>query len=148
MQTEYRGLSARRRKTGNILILVAGLVLLGSAAAKLAQLPPVVAQMSANGFSGARLQIVAVLEVVSTVLFLAPRTRSAGLLMISAFLGGAIATHMGHGEPIFGPAIVLTLLWLGAWLRHPEILWSFRPHAATFSSVRPQAGDEALLRQL
>lgn len=135
MHTEYAEPSAARRKTGNVLMVFGGLVLLGSAAAKLAHLPPVVAQMSGNGFSGIRLEIVAILEVVSAVLFLVPLTRSAGLLMTSAFLGGAIATHLGHGEPVFGPAIVLTVLWLGTWLRHPEILWSAQAR---------QPGDAAL----
>ena len=100
MQGEYEALSARRRKTGNVLIVIAGLLLLGSAAAKLAQVGPVIAQMSAIGFAGARLQIVAILEVTSALLFLVPATRAGGLLMLSAFMGGAIATHMGHGQPI------------------------------------------------
>jgi len=118
--------SKTRRILGNILITLISVLLLGSAAAKLAHVPAVVAQMSANGVSGDRLTFVGILEILSAVSLLIPATRSIGLLLISSFLGGAIATHLEHGQPIVPPSIVLILAWLGTWLRHPFILWSFR----------------------
>jgi hypothetical protein len=62
------------------------------------------------------------------MLFLIPATRSLGLPLISAYLGGAIAAHLGYGQQLAAirPAILLGILWLGAWLRHPEILWGVR----------------------
>jgi hypothetical protein len=66
-----------------------------------------------------------VLEIVSAVPFLISFTRSLGLLLVSSFLGGAIATHLPHGQPIYQPAFVFFLIWLGTWLRHPQILWRF-----------------------
>ena len=79
--------------------------------------------------------IIATLEILSAGLFLMPRTRSIGLLLVSAYLGGAIATHMGHDEPVYQPAFVLVLFWMGAWLRHPEMFWSFN-HRSAFRSSR------------
>ena len=76
------------------------------------------------GFDGGRLTFVAGLEILSGLLFLVPFTRSFGLLLVSSFLGGAIATHLQHGQPIVQPSFVLFLIWLGTWLRHPRILWS------------------------
>ncbi len=111
-----------RRITGTTLIVLGAVLLLGSGGAKLAHVPQVVAQMSGLGFSGEKLTFVAILELLSALLFLIPATRSAGLLLVSSFLGGAIAIHLQHGETIFPPSVVLTLLWLGAWLRHPVIL--------------------------
>jgi hypothetical protein len=148
MQGEANALSERRRKTGNVLIAACGIMLLGSATTKLAQVAPVVAQMNANGFAGVRLEIVAILEAISGVLFLIPATRAAGLLWASAFMGGAIATHMGHSQPIAGPVIVLSLLWLSAWLRHPEILWSLRREKSHTVGRLTPAGGDSLLRQL
>ncbi len=113
-----------RRIIGTTLIVVGGVLLLGSAGAKLAHVPQVIAQMSSVGFSGEKVTFVAVLELCSALLFLIPATRSAGLLMVSSFLGGAIATHLQHGQPILPPSIMLVLLWVGAWLRHPIILWN------------------------
>jgi hypothetical protein len=112
-----------RRIIGITLIVVGGVLLLGSAGAKLAHVPPVVAQMSSVGFTGEQLTFVAILELFSGLLFLIPATRSAGLLLVSSFLGGAIATHLQHGQPVLPPSLMLILMWLGAWLRHPVILW-------------------------
>ncbi len=113
-----------RRIAGTTLIILGGLVLVGSATSKLAHVPQVVSQMNALGFSGEKLTFIGILELLSGLLFLLPGTRSAGLLLVSSYLGGAIATHLQHGEPMLPPSIVLTVLWLGAWLRHPVILWS------------------------
>lgn len=115
-----------RKNTGMILITIGAMMLLGSATAKLAHVPQVVSEMASIGLVGNRLIFVAVLEVLSALLFLIPATRSAGLLLVSAFLGGAIATHLQHGQSIAPPSFVLALLWVGSWLRHPEILWSWR----------------------
>ena len=96
--------SKTRRITGNILMFLSGLMLLGSAGAKFAHVPQVVEQSAALGFMGSRLTFIAILEVTSALLFLIPLTRSIGLLLVSSYLGGAIATHMQHGQPFFGPA--------------------------------------------
>lgn len=69
-----------------------------------------------------RLTLIAVLELLSAGLFLFRGTRALGLLLISAFLGGAVAAHVQHGELPVQPAFVLGLVWLGAWLWHPGIL--------------------------
>jgi hypothetical protein len=100
------------------------MALLASAAAKFARVPLVAAELGAFGFTGGRLTLIAIAELVSAALFLVRRTRAAGLLLVSAFLGGAIATHLQHDRSVLQPGVVLGLLWLGAWLRHPEALWS------------------------
>jgi hypothetical protein len=129
-----------RRITGTTLIVLGGVLLIGSAGAKLAQVPQVVAQMNSVGFSGEKITIIAILELVSALLFLIPATRSAGLLLVSSFLGGAIATHLQHGQPILPPSIMLILLWVGAWLRHPIILWSLGGNEATLG--RPALNEQ------
>lgn len=115
-----------RRIAGTTIIFLGGLMLIASGSAKLAHIPQVVDQMAAMGLGGARATFVGFLEVGSALVFLIPTTRSIGLLLMSSFLGGAIATHLQHGESIAGPAVILLVIWLGSWLRHPEILWSCR----------------------
>ncbi len=112
-----------RRTAVNVLIVLAGLALLGSASAKFAQVPQVVSELNGFGFQG-RLMLIATGEALSALLFLIAATRSIGLLLVSGLLGGAIATHMQHGQSYVGPAALLMLIWLGASLRHPETLWS------------------------
>lgn len=125
MQTNSSSISNRRRMAGNILLRFGGMMLLLSAALKIAHVPPVVRQLGALGFDGNKLMFIAALEIVSAILFLVPLTRSFGLLMVSAYLGGAIAAHVGHDQPFIQPAIVLAILWLGVWLRYPLALASF-----------------------
>ena len=116
--------SRKRKNAGVGLIILSSILLLGSATAKLAQVAPVMNQLAAQGFSPGKVMFIALLEVLSALLFLIPVTRSAGLLLMSSFLGGAIATHLQHSQSIAGPSVVLLLIWLGTWLRHPEVLWS------------------------
>ena len=111
------------RTAGNVLIFLGGLVLIGSASAKFAQVPQVVSELNGFGFQG-KLMLIATGEALSALLLLITPTRSIGLLLVSGLLGGAIATHMQHGQSYVGPAVLLVLVWLGAWLRHPETLWS------------------------
>jgi len=114
-----------RRIAGNILIFLPGLVVTMSSIVKFAGVPGVVHNMAADGFGNGKLTLVATLELLSAVLFLFPRTRSFGVLVLSSFLGGAICTHVQMGEyaKAIGPSILLALAWVGIWLRHPQALW-------------------------
>lgn len=129
MQSLAAPTNRKRRIAGTALIVVGTALLLGSAATKFAHVPPVVSQLAAAGFSPAKVMFIALLEVLSAVLFLVPVTRSGGLLLVSSFLGGAIATHLQHSQSIVPPSIVLVLIWLGTWLRHPQVLWTRRSSA-------------------
>lgn len=112
---------------GSVLMYLAGILVIGSAVLKFVQPPAVVVQFRELGYEGTRLILIGILEICCSVLFMIPYTRSIGLLLLSAYLGGAIATHVGHGQPAaVGPAVLLTLAWLGVSLRHPNIFWSFR----------------------
>jgi hypothetical protein len=115
-----------RRIAGGVLITLPGLAVAASSILKFARVPAVVSNMAAQGFSGSKLTLVAALEIISVALFLYPRTRSFGLLVLSSFLGGAICTHVQMGEyaKAVGPFILLILAWCGILLRHPQSLWS------------------------
>ena len=132
-----------RRIAGNILIVLLGLLLASSAIVKFARVPGVVTQMAGLGFSGGKLTLVATLELFSAALFLYPRSRSVGLLVLSSFMGGVICTHVQFGEfaKALAPSFLLTLAWIGTWLRHPQVLWSFnvpRPGTNQFTETRGQ----------
>lgn len=107
-----------RRIVSNILTLLPSIALLASSITKIAHLPAIVTQMAALGFGGPKLIIVAVLELASVVLFLVPKTRLFGLLLVSAYLGGAIAAQLGHAQPPAPPAILLAFIWIGTWLKY------------------------------
>ena len=132
-----------RRIAGNILMFVPGLALASSALFKFARVPGVVNQMAASGFADGKLMLVATLELLSAVLFVYPRTRSMGLLVLSSFLGGAISTHVQRGEyaKAGAPFILLCFAWVGTSLLHSEVLWSLnlrRGDTNHFSQIEKQ----------
>jgi len=58
--------------------------------------------------------------LVSTVLYAIPRTSALGAILLTGYLGGAVATHVRAGEGVGSiiPALVFgTLVWLGPLLR-------------------------------
>ena len=120
-----------RRVSGNALSIFAAFVLIGSSIVKFAAVPFVAGPLAKLGFYGDRLLLIAALELASGVLFIVPRTRSAGLVLASAYMGGAIAAHMGHGESIAQPALVLAFIWLAVLVRNPEALWSIEREERT-----------------
>ena len=62
-----------------------------------------------------------------TALYAIPQTAVIGTILLTAFLGGAVATHVRAGSGVFeiGFAIgVCGLAWLGLVLRDPRVLWA------------------------
>jgi DoxX-like family len=78
---------------------------------------------------GDKVILIAVGEAASALLFLIPRTHSLGLLLLSGYMGGAIVTHMQHGESYIAQSIMLALIWVTGFLRHPQVLQSFFPES-------------------
>jgi len=116
-----------RSLVGKVLVFLPGVVVLMSGVVKLIGVPGVVHQMATMGFTGGRYTLVGTLELLCAGTFLYPRSRSLGLLLLSAFLGGAICVHVQTAEiqKAIGPAILLAQAWAGTWLRHPEVFWSW-----------------------
>lgn len=114
-----------RRISAWILSGLITLALVGSAIGKLVSAAPVVEMFEKWGLRS-HLTLIGVGELVSALLFFIPRTHSLGVLLLSAYLGGAIVTHMQNGEPYIIPAVMLMLVWVVGYLRHPEMLQSFR----------------------
>jgi hypothetical protein len=59
-----------------------------------------------------------------TVLYLIPRTSVLGAILLTGYLGGAVATHVRVGEglfPVFFPIIMGVLIWGGLWLRDERL---------------------------
>lgn len=61
---------------------------------------------------------------VSTVLYAIPKTTFIGGLLLTAWLGGAVATHVIHNDPVTGilfPVIFGILVWVSIWLRNEKL---------------------------
>lgn len=117
---QSRQTSKARLWTGRILTAICGLFLLFDAVGKLV-MPPQVAQ--AFGRLGVPINLsggIGILLLACTVLYLVPRTAVLGAVLLSAYLGGAVAIQMRAGsgtfETIF-PVLFAILAWAGIYLR-------------------------------
>jgi hypothetical protein len=100
-------------------LLMAGLLIFTGSQKVLGLIPP--EALGKHGLSE-QMQLIGAGALVTALLLLIPRTLSLGILLTSAFWGGAICTHMTHGEPYLPPAVLLALSWAGAYLRNSATL--------------------------
>jgi hypothetical protein len=96
-------------------------------AMKLAQLP-IVAETSAQlGWPAdpRTIYLLASLLLGSTLLYLIPRTAVLGAILLTGYLGGAVATHVRVGSPLFTHTLfgvyLGVIVWGGLWLREPRL---------------------------
>jgi DoxX-like protein len=61
---------------------------------------------------------ICIVELVCAVLYAIPRTSVLGAILLTGYLGGATATHVRVGDPLFlAPVILGVLVWGGLYLR-------------------------------
>jgi hypothetical protein len=111
-------------KTKNILKWIpsglAGCMITMSALLKLSSSPELIehyAQLNMLHY----INMLGVMELLFIALYLYPKTMKIGFLLITAYFGGAIATEISHGNSFIFPMIILTLVWVAAWLRNPAL---------------------------
>jgi hypothetical protein len=94
------------------------LALVASGLAKLTHQPKLVEGLTQHyGFPADAITVIAVLELVSILLYVVPQTAFFGAILVTAYLGGAVATHVRVGDPVTLPVILGVLAWLGLYLR-------------------------------
>jgi hypothetical protein len=62
--------------------------------------------------------------VACTVVYLIPRTSILGAILLTGYLGGAVASHVRHEDPLFHmffPVVFGALIWGGLVLRNPRL---------------------------
>ena len=62
-----------------------------------------------------------VIEISAAVLFLIPRTAFLGAILSTAYLGGALWTHLRVGDTWYFPIIIGVVMWVALGLRQPVI---------------------------
>ena len=109
---------------GRVLSALPSLMMLGSGGAKLAAVPEVVDMLSNKlGYPASSLPVIGALEVGSVVLYLIPQTSVLGAIVITGYLGGAIASHVRISDPGWPTVLVLaTMVWAGLGLRDSRLM--------------------------
>lgn len=108
--------------TGRVLSAIPVLLLLFSASLKLMRNPQAVEGMVHFGYPANTLLPIGMTELTCTLLYIFPRTAVLGAILLTGYLGGAVATHVRAGEPQFVMPLGLgVLVWLGLWLREERL---------------------------
>lgn len=70
-------------------------------------------------------RVLGILTLACTLLYAIPRTAILGAILLTGYLGGAIATHFSAGSPLFTHLLFGVYLglfaWGGLWLRDPRV---------------------------
>jgi hypothetical protein len=117
--------------TGRVLSALAVLFLLFDAAGKFVLLPPVVQAFARLGFPISMGVSIGALLTVSTLLYAIPRTAVLGAVLLTGYLGGAVAIQMRAGSSTFEtifPVLFGVLVWAGVYLRDCSLRAVFPLH--------------------
>lgn len=102
--------------------ILPALVLLTSATFKFIQPEGTEESLKPIGWRIDQLTWLGALEALVAIVYLIPRTSILGAVLITGYMGGAIATHLRVNDYFIFPHIILGgLVWLGVWLRDPRL---------------------------
>lgn len=110
---------------GRILSGLVALFLLFDGVMKLPPLAPVTESLAQLGYPVTLARGLGILTLICTLLYAIPRTSILGAILLTGLLGGAIATHLRVGSPIFTHllfgAYLGVMLWGGLFLRDERV---------------------------
>ncbi len=119
--THAAPVSKRMLWAGRIISGLAVLFLLFDSAIKLMKLPPAVEGTVRLGYPESLVLGVGIVELVCILVYVIPRTSVLGAILLTGYLGGATATNLRVGNPLFThvlfPIYVGVLVWGGLFLR-------------------------------
>ena len=69
--------------------------------------------------------VIGIIELLCILLYAIPATSVLGAILLTGYLGGAVAAQLRVGNPLFGqilfPIYVGLMVWGGLWLREPRL---------------------------
>ena len=110
---------------GRIMSGLVALFLLFDSVLKVMKLPVAVEGTTQLGYPEHVVVGIGIVQLVCLVVYLIPRTAIFGAILLTGYLGGAIATHVRIGNPLFShilfPIYIAALLWGGLYLRDARV---------------------------
>ena len=110
------------RNSGWALTALSGVPVVLSGVMKLLSQPAMVDNFVQKfGYPEAVMVPLGVVEIICALLYLVPRTSILGAILLTGYLGGAVATHVRIGEMFIPPLTLGVLAWAGLYLRSPQV---------------------------
>jgi hypothetical protein len=141
-------ISSKTLWVGRIVNALALLFLLVDATVKVLKLAPAVEATVQLGYPEGAIVGIGIVELVCIIATMIPQTSILGAILLTGYLGGAVATHVRIGNPLFThtlfPIYVAVLVWGGIYLRdnHIRALIPFRRGPdATSVRAKPDQSD-------
>lgn len=120
-----RGTSPRSLWAGRIISGVVAALLTADSLGKLLQARPVLEGTTQLGYPASAVFGLGVTLLSCVVLYVVPRTSILGVVLLTGYLGGAVATHVRVGNPLLThvlfPTYVAALAWYGVMLRDARV---------------------------
>ena len=113
---------------GRLITCAPVAIVLMSARWKLTHDPWYVGEFARIGWPASMLELLAILQLTAIILLVIPWTAVLGAILLTGYLGGAIASYVRIGEftPPLVPLTTALLAWLGVFLREQR-LWLLLP---------------------
>jgi hypothetical protein len=112
-------------RTGRFLSGLAAVLLALDSFGKLVRAQAVIDGTTQLGYSANTVVPLGVLLLACVIIYAVPRTALLGALLLTGYLGGAVATHVRVGNPLFthilAPTYVAALIWGGLMLRDARL---------------------------
>jgi DoxX-like family len=123
--TQASPISKRRLWTGRILSGFAVVFLVFDAVVKFTKIAPVADAFAQLGYPIGLAPTIGSIALICVVLYVIPRTSVFGAVLLTGYLGGAIASQLRIGSPLFShvlfPIYVAALIWGGLYLRDEQL---------------------------
>ena len=117
--------SKKKIWAGRIMSVLPSLFLLVDAVAKFAKPAAVVEGTTKLGYPETVIIPLGIILLSCTILYVIPRTSVLGAILLTGYLGGAVATHVRVGDPLFThilfPVYLGVLIWGGLYLRDERV---------------------------
>jgi hypothetical protein len=114
-----------RTRVGTALSAVAVAFLLFDSVGKLLEVAPVVAGTTQLGYPEGVVRTLGVILLLCVVVHLIPRASVLGAILLTGYLGGAVATHVRVGSPLLThvlfPVYLAAFIWGGLLLRDARL---------------------------
>ncbi len=118
-------ISRARLWTGRVISILITLFMLFDCLGHFLKPAPVVQAFAQLGFPLRFSVPLAIVELVCVALYVIPRTAVLGAILLTGYLGGAVAIQLRVGNPFFAetlfPVYIGILLWGGLVLRDPRL---------------------------
>ena len=123
--TQTAPLATKTLWTGRILSGIAALFMVFDGVIHVMRIPPVVDAFAQLGYPVSLALGLGVLELICVAVYVIPRTAVLGAILLTGYLGGAIAAQVRIGSPLLSttlfPVYVAAMLWGGLYLRDDRL---------------------------